>query len=199
MESVTQFPPSAFVAVAWRLSTIFYDSLENTTFSVYIVREGGDKILVGTYTNEDLDEQYATECTYDASEWLLDSETITVYVEATNVDSSKSSVSNEVVVDAPRHFYWDEEKIQHEKFGIDADEWNRLKQYVNEAHLMYPDYFDVITSADVDEGNAFTAVLANDAAYGGTIIVEQFGDVLATNAMALQASLHERMREATGL
>lgn len=144
-------------------------------------------------------EPYETITVYDAANWLLEAETITAYVTASNPYSSGASVSNEKAYTVTRCFLWDTNKAAGEKFGITAGEWNRLKQYVNEAAELYPDYFEEIVSDDVSAGDIFTAVLANAASYGGDNAVDRYDVVLADAAMLVQSTLKEKIKEATGL
>lgn len=197
--AVVQTSPSNVIDISWGLSEVFEDSLDSTQFFVYLQRENGQKIQAGVYTSSDLDEQYKATLSYDASGWLLEREWITVYVEAKNQYASKTSVSNEITIEATRLFYWDTEKVQGNAFGITAQEWNRLMRYINAASALFPGYFDPITYEDVADGDVFTAAIANLAAYAGEANVQPHDTVTAAGAMAIQSSLQQRMEEATGL
>lgn len=199
VDAVQQESPSARIRINWHLKEVFTDSLENTTFTVYLKRQSGAVITAATYTGNVFGSDYSKTTDYDASSWMLQDETITAYVEAKSSLAAKSSVSNDVKANVTRMFYWDTAKEAGEEFGISAQEWNRLKQYVNAAAALYPDHFTPISFEDVGSGDEFTAALANAAAFASTITVDTYDTITASDAMAIQTSLQQRMKEATGL
>lgn len=161
INSVVHESPSGSITVNWGLASTHVDTVDTTKFTFKIRRENGTVVNGGTLTGRSVLTK-----TIDCSSWMLEDETISVWIEATEPNTAAKAQSPEYEIKVGRLFHWDTEKVAGEEFNVTASEWNRMVNYVNAAAAMYPDYFTAIEDGLVSSGAELTAELANKALGG---------------------------------
>lgn len=189
--SVTQTAPSPQITITWKLAKVVAGSLDTSSFEVYIERASGTAIKVETKNGSSISPSTATVTTVYNASWLKGKETITVYVKAINTQAKGPAFSDDYKKSVWRYFYWNSDKLRGEAFGITAAEFNSLKAYINAAAELYPGKFAPITIEDVSSADAFTHAIAAAVSYGSD--VDMYDQVLASDAMALQAAINKKI------
>lgn len=189
--SVTQTAPSAQISISWKLAKVVAGTLDTSTFEVYIKRSSGSAIKVATKSGSSISPTTATiTTTYNAS-WLKGKETITVYVKAVNTQAKGPAYSDDYTKSVWRYFYWNNDKVRGQMFGIIASEFNGLKAYINAAAALYPDKFAPVTVSDVSPADVFTHAIAEAVSYGDDVAM--YDQILASDAMALQTAINRKI------
>lgn len=196
VNSVEYTTPSSTMAVNWGLSLDFVDRSDETVFTFYVKRQDGTVINAGSVTG------WRNKSPYNLSveSWLLDEETVSVYIKATDPISAVSATSPEYSITVSRLFKWDSDKVATAPLNITASEWNRLVNYIDDAAEIYPDYFTPTTDHPVVEtDDQVTAVIANKVPICTNGSLHQFDTVSATLFAELVDRVNTAMHDATGL
>ena len=161
IDSIVHESPSGSITVNWGTTLIYADTIATTKFTFKIRRENGTVIDGGSLTGRSVLTK-----TIDCSSWMLEDETIHVWIEATEPNTAGKAQSPEYEIKVGRLFHWDTEKVAGEEVNITASEWNRMVAYVNDAAELYPDYFTPIEDGLVETDDEITAELFNKAYHG---------------------------------
>lgn len=174
----TVIPPDSWITLTWWVppANVVDDTIHETKFTLYYQRDGGEEQEVGEWANlrelpmsvydngaVTTNDRIWGQAGVDGDDWLGASEDISVWVVAEH--NGHKAESARVPISVTRYFYWDAEKIAGEDFGITASEWNRLESYLDDAHELYPDYFNEHSASQVSGGDPVTALIANAAGY----------------------------------
>lgn len=209
----TVVPPDSWITLTWWVppANVVDDTIHETKFTLYYQRDGEEEQEVGEWANlyetpmsvyDDgavmTNNRIWDQAGIDGDDWLGASEEISVWVVAEH--NGHRAESARVSISVTRYFYWDAEKVAGEEFGITASEWNRLESYLDDAHELYPDYFNEHSASQVSGGDPVTALIANAAGYRShhECEVQAGEDVTAADANAFESYLQKRMHEATG-